>query len=156
MAHWIIYEKAHGNKYNMYKCSACGCYFVYYEGVHNDDRCRVCGEPMDEPREFIGLKQQEEMIRMGKECQEIVGRYLNEEETATNSSLKYKMERLKYEKSAQGIFERYMNDICEYLCSKFPDADVATIMDAASYISNRADVMCADLLLERDREWSVL
>lgn len=52
-----------------------------------------------------------------------------------------------------GTFERYMNDVCEYLCSKFPDADVATIMDTASYISNRASVMCADLLWERDREW---
>lgn len=153
MAHWIIYERQNGNMHNMYMCSACGYYYVEYDGVYKLDACPDCGAPMDEPHEMIGPKQQEEMIRMSKECQKFVRGYLNEEETATNSSLKYKMERLEYEKSAPGIFERYMRDILSYLSEKFPDLPADKVMDAASYISNRAGIMCNDLMWERDREW---
>lgn len=153
MAHWIIYERQNGNMNNMYKCSACGYYFVEYDGVYKLDACPGCGAPMDEPHEMIGPKQHEEMIKMSKECQKFVRGYLNEEETAANSSLKYKMERLKYEKSAPGIFERYMRDVLSYLSEKFPDLPADKVMDAASYISNRAGIMCNDLMWERDREW---
>ena len=143
MAKWLVSHKDENGNYKIYKCSACGgtltreMVFVGDTIFDHLNKCPYCGE-------FImGSSVEPDTKHEDKP----------EEETATNSSLKYKMERLKYEKSVPGIFERYTMDISKYLGAKFPELGEAELMEAVGYISNRTMIVVHDISVERDREW---
>lgn len=55
-----------------------------------------------------------------------------------------------------GTYERHMEDIKEYLRSKFPIESDSAICEAAGYISNRTICMVINLLHERNEEWKEL
>ncbi len=74
------------------------------------------------------------------------------DENKTTEAVKKLLE-LRNKHRQPGVFERYMNDICEYLCSKFPDKSLAEMQEVAGYIANRATVMASDLIMERDKHW---
>lgn len=63
------------------------------------------------------------------------------------------IERVEKEKSIDRIYERFMNDVGEYLHEKFPMEPLDAIGEAAVYIGQRAIIMNQDALFMRDREW---
>lgn len=50
-------------------------------------------------------------------------------------------------------YERFSMDISEYLNSKLPTTNKATVMEVSEYISNRTMRFVSEMLIERDREW---
>ena len=57
-------------------------------------------------------------------------------------------------KDITNIFTEYAKDVAEYLESKLPDVPTHTVMEIAEYIGSKTCILTADLLRERDREWS--
>lgn len=60
-------------------------------------------------------------------------------------------ETLKKTKGVAGIHERYFNDILTYMKEKFPDEPIATVMEAAGFVTGRAYVFMCDMMVERDK-----
>ena len=56
--------------------------------------------------------------------------------------------------SIPGICERYMDDVEEYLKSKITGLEDYVYKEIATYCANRLTVTMADIIAERDREWS--
>lgn len=141
MAYWLVTNLTDKDK--KYKCSNCGAQYFFFEETVLGSECPNCGVIITGVAVDHKEKYNPESIKNNKT-----------EKTATAIDKQTVEKFIKQTRQRKlGTFERYMNDVCTYLCSKFPDADVDTIIDTASYISNRATVMCADLLWERDREW---
>ena len=57
------------------------------------------------------------------------------------------------ESSLNGLCERFMYDIQEYLDSKFQNIPAHVSQEVAVHIANRFGVSVVDILNERDREW---
>lgn len=60
---------------------------------------------------------------------------------------------LKKCRGIDGVYERYFNDILTYMKEKFPDEPIATVMEAAGFVTGRAYVFMYDMMVERDKEW---
>ena len=56
-------------------------------------------------------------------------------------------------KGVNGVYERYFNDILTYMKEKFPDEPIATVMEAAGFVTGRAYVFACDMMIERDKDW---
>lgn len=57
------------------------------------------------------------------------------------------------ESSLNGLCERFMYDIQEYLDLKFQNIPAHVSQEVAVHIANRFGVSVVDILNERDREW---
>lgn len=62
-------------------------------------------------------------------------------------------ESCKKSKGINGVYERYFDDILTYMKEKFPDEPIATVMEAAGFVTGRAYVFTCDMMIARDKEW---
>ena len=70
--------------------------------------------------------------------------------------LKEITDRVKHERSYQGIGERYYNDILEYLSSKWPDLPKHEVQETAAYATNRMTIAMSDTIAETNRQWQAI
>lgn len=147
MAHWLVAFKNETCE-RLYRCSNCGTRYEdeYINSPKYLGICISCGEKITgsviDYSDKYTKEKAEETRKKANECKE---------KSETANKIKEFIDRSRQRKP--GTFERYMNDVLSYLGEKFPDLPVDKVMEAASYISTRANVMCTDLIGERDREW---
>lgn len=49
--------------------------------------------------------------------------------------------------------EKFVEELARYIGSKFPEADIHTVMEAAEFCAMKASNWALDLVIERDKAW---